>query len=222
MLKQINSFHIHPKNKLLLYNRYVLSKLSWHLTVAVLSKTWICQHLDNLVSKYVRQWLELPFSATLSTIVLSTTNFGPPSVKFQQCQTILRSSLRSSKDDAIKNFWKVTNSGNNIQYDTYQNTIQVLKSTRGDHTKRLKSKLPTQSFIITFLLDRLLKNLNSLWSKAQSKLPTNIFNFTVKYLNNTLATRKNLCLWKLAAPLTAPSFFSLSHSCILLLVANRT
>ena len=71
MLKQIDSCHIHPKNKLLLCNRYVLSKLSWHLTVADLSKTWICQHLDNLVSKYVRQWLELPISGTLSTIVLS-------------------------------------------------------------------------------------------------------------------------------------------------------
>ena len=50
-----------------------------------------------------------------------------------------------------------------------------------------------------FLLDHSLKKLNSLWSKTQSKLPTNIFNFTIKYLNNTLATRKNLYLWNLFA-----------------------
>ena len=83
--------------------------------------------------------------------------FQLPSVKSQQYQTILRSSLRSSKVDAIKNFWKVTNCGNNIQYDTYQNTKQVLKSIRDNYTERLKSKLPSQGFIITFLLDRSLR-----------------------------------------------------------------
>ena len=139
-------------------------------------------------------------------------------MKSQQCQTILCSSLRSSKDDAIKNFWKVTNCGNNIQYDTYQNTKQVLKSIRDDHTERLKSKLPSQGFIITFLLDRSLKNRNQLWSKAQSKLPTNIFNFTLKYLNNTLTTRNNLCLWKLAA--SPDCFFCLQSESLLHIVAG--
>ena len=56
MLQTVDSLHIHPKNKLLLYHRYILSKLSWHLTVADLSKTWICEHLDNVVTKYIRQW----------------------------------------------------------------------------------------------------------------------------------------------------------------------
>ena len=30
-------------------------------------------------------------------------------------------------------------------------------------------------------------------------MPENIFNFTIKYLNNTLATRKNLCKWSLSS-----------------------
>ena len=34
MLKTIDSLNIHPRNRLLLYDRYVLSKLSWHFTVA--------------------------------------------------------------------------------------------------------------------------------------------------------------------------------------------
>ena len=34
---------LHPKNKLLLYNKHLLSKLSWHFTVANLSKTWVCE-----------------------------------------------------------------------------------------------------------------------------------------------------------------------------------
>ena len=52
---------------------------------------------------------------------------------------------------------------------------------------------------MSFLLEHSLQKLTSLWSKAQSKLPPNIFNFTIKYLNNTLATRENLSLWNLTA-----------------------
>ena len=198
----IDSLHIHPKNKLLLYDRYVLSKLFWHFTVDDISKTWICEHLDNIVIKCVRQWLDLPISATISSIILSHKNFRLAlqlsSFKFQQCQTALRSSLKQSRDKTVNRLWKSTNCGTNIQYDVYKNTKQILSAIRSDDTERLQSKLPSQGFLLSFLLDHSLKQLNSLWSKTQSKLPTNIFNFTIKYLNNTLATRKNLYIWNLS------------------------
>ena len=38
----------------------------------------------------------------------------------------------------------------------------------------------------------------SLWSSAQQSMPKNIFNFSIKYLNNTLATRKHLCKWSIS------------------------
>ena len=43
-----------------------------------------------------------------------------------------------------------------------------------------------------------MKSLNSLWSCAQSKLPNKIFNFSIRYHNNTLANRVNLYKWKLS------------------------
>ena len=202
MLRTVDSLHVHPRNKLLLYHCYILSKISWHFTVTDLGKTWISENLDNSVSQFTRQWLELPISATLSSIILSSKTFGLvfqlPSVTFQQCQTVLRSSLNSSKDESIVKLWKTTNCGTNIQYDVYKNTKQILKSICTEHTERLKTKVPSQGFIISFLIVHSLKNLNSLWSRAQSKLPANIFNVTIKYLNNTLATRKNLYLWGLS------------------------
>ena len=39
----------------------------------------------------------------------------------------------------------------------------------------------------------------TLSSSAQGTLPKNIFNFTVKYINNTLPTKKNLCRWGLSS-----------------------
>ena len=93
-----------------------------------------------------------------------------------------------------------------------------MKSIRTEHTNRLKIELPSQGFIISFLLAHFLKNLNSLWSRAQSKLPANIFNFTIKYLNNTLATRKNLYLWGLSN--TSDCSFCLQPESLLHIVAG--
>ena len=125
-LKKIDTFNIHPRNTLLLYDRYVLSKISWHLTVADISKTWISENVDNIVTKYVRQWLDLPISATISSIIPSRKRFGQafqlPSIKFQQCPTALRSSLKPSGNETIIKLWKNTNAGTNIQYDIYRNT----------------------------------------------------------------------------------------------------
>ena len=54
MLTRIDAFPVLLKNKLLLYQLYILSKISWHLTVATLPKTWVIQHLDNVVTRFVR------------------------------------------------------------------------------------------------------------------------------------------------------------------------
>ena len=94
LMNRIDSLSCHPKNKLVIYHQFVLSKLSWHLTVADLIKTWVVQNLGNIVTKYVRQWLDLPISATLSTLVLQKPKYGInlilPSTKFTQCQTIIK------------------------------------------------------------------------------------------------------------------------------------
>ena len=57
--------------------------------------------------------------------------------------------------------------------------------------------MPSQGALLSFLLDHSLKKLNEIWYGVQSNLPANIFNFTIKYLKNTLPTRKSLSLWKL-------------------------
>ena len=76
----------HPKYKLLLYHRFFLSKLSWNLTIADLSKTWVTDNLDNIVTSYVRKCLELPISTTASSLILNKSNYGInlvfPSTKF--------------------------------------------------------------------------------------------------------------------------------------------
>ena len=201
-MNRIDSLSCHPKNKLLIYHRFVLSKLSWHLTVADLSKTWVVQNLDNIVAKYVRQWLDLPISATLSTLVLPKSKYGInlilPSTKFTQCQTVIRNALKTSPNLEINAMWAATSNGSNIQYDQYRNTKQVLTAIQKDHEDRINHKLTSQGFIMCSILKLSNSNTRRLWSIVQQNMPKNIFNFMIKYLNNTLPTRKNLYKWSLS------------------------
>ena len=53
----------------------------------------------------IRKWLDIPISGTLSNVFLERNKFGlnicPPSVKFTQCQTVLRSSLKESQTGSL-------------------------------------------------------------------------------------------------------------------------
>ena len=49
---------------------------TWHLTIASISKTWITEHLDSVVRGYVRKWLDIPISGTLSNVFLGRNKFG--------------------------------------------------------------------------------------------------------------------------------------------------
>ena len=68
IMKKIDDLQLHLKNKILICQRYVLSKLSWNLNIADIDITWVKQSLDNIVNQYVRSWLEIPISGTLGII----------------------------------------------------------------------------------------------------------------------------------------------------------
>ena len=202
LMKQIDGIPYHPKNKLLLYHRFVLSKISWHFTIADLRKTWVVENIDNLVAGYIRQWLELPISVTLSTLILPKSKYGInfflPSTKFLLCQTVKRNALKSSPNSDINLLWTQTSFGCNIQYDQYKNTKQVLAAIQKDNESRITHELKSEGFVISCILTHASSKLRSLWSMTQQGMPKNIFNFSIKYLNNTLATRNNLCKWSIS------------------------
>jgi hypothetical protein len=65
LMYEVDLKPLHPKNKILLYSRYVLSKLSWHFTVATISKTRVIENVDSVVNMFIRKWLEVPISGKL-------------------------------------------------------------------------------------------------------------------------------------------------------------
>ena len=200
-MKGINNLPVHPNNKLLLYHRYVLSKVSWHFTVADIRRTWVTDNLDILVSRYIHSWLDLPVSATVTSLVLTQNQFGlnlqMPSIKCNQCQIVPCNILQSSPNANVQALWKTTSTGPTMQYDIYCTTREVLKAVKLGNEERLPHNLPSQGALLSFLLDHSLKKVNGSGSGVQSNLAVNIYNCTIKYRSNTLPTRKNLCLWKL-------------------------
>ena len=147
LMNDIDIKPLHPKHKLL-YSRYVLSKLSWHFTIANISNTWITEHLDSVVNGYIRKWLDIPISGTLSNVFLERNKFGlnicPPSVKFTQCQTVFRDSLKESPNDSLKDLWKSSSCRTNIQYDVYKSTKEVL-----NQEDKLQHHLTSQGFFFS-------------------------------------------------------------------------
>ena len=145
------------------------------------------------------KWLELFISATISSLILNKSIYGInlilPSTKFIECQTVIRNALKSSPNLDIKTLWAETSYGTNLQYDQFENTKQVLKSIQRDHEERINNTLLSQGLVISSVIKNSCQNLKGLWSGVQQHLPRTIFNFSVKYLNYTLPTRKNLCKW---------------------------
>ena len=97
---KIDSLPLHPRNKILLYSRYLHAKLSWDLTTADIDKTWIVNNIDNICKQFIRRWFEISPSGTLDLMLLSREKFGLEVVdvntKLQQCQVTVRRCLRSS------------------------------------------------------------------------------------------------------------------------------
>jgi hypothetical protein len=138
-----------------------------------------------------------------TNIRITNDKFGlsiyPPSVKFIQCQTVLRKALKSSPNESTNNLWKATSNHTNIQYDAYNSTKEVLKYFRSGHENKLLNQLTSQGSFFCSVTKFALPQLNKVWSIAQSQLPKNIYNFTIRYINNSLPTRKNLNRWAISS-----------------------
>ena len=201
LMKTINELPLHPRNKVKLYMSYVLAKLSWHFTITDLGTTWVKENVDNVANDYFRRWLEIPISGTLDICMLSKKKFGiglvEPSTKFIQCQSVIRSKLKSSPNSDIRLIHERTKTGNKLVFDRFQSTRAVSKEIGGKKEKHIVD-LPSQGHVMRAIWADTCERLCSIWPTVQSKMPKNIYNFTIRYLNNTLATNNNLALWGVA------------------------
>ena len=116
VLNKIDMLPLHPKFKLEIYQKYLLSKISWHLTIADMDKTWIKENLDNVCHNRILRWLEMPANRTLDIVLLTKSKFGlniiDISTKHSQCQVALRNRLSKTVNEDVKYVYNSTKSNN--------------------------------------------------------------------------------------------------------------
>ena len=194
ILDKIHKLPLHPKNKLLLYNNYLIPKLCWNLTIADLDMTWIKQNLDTLCHNYFRRWLNIPAGGTVQILQLSKSKFGMEildiSTKFTCCQITIRQCLNKSPNPDIRNLFKIT-SHKNTPYDSFSSTKDALKNIRNQKELTVRN-LEVQGAVVKDLWETALPSAREYWFKAQQTLPRNIYNYTIRYMNNSLASLSNL------------------------------
>ena len=179
--------------------KYLLSKISWHLTIADIDKTWVKQTLDMMCHNKFRAWLEIPPCGTLDILLLAKSKFGMNlidiSTKFTQCQVVFRSKLRNSSCSDTGHLYKASSTNTNVQYDRYLKPKEVIKEIRAKLVANITNHLTSQSLVIKSLWNESFPDIVKDWHATIHKLPKNIYNFVTRYLNNTLPTSKNMFLW---------------------------
>ena len=164
-------------------------------------------NIDNIISRYIRLWLEIPVNGTLNIVTQSKRKFGLglilPSTKHTQCQVSFRNKLLNSNNENIR---EIHNSSSkvNLQYDQFNSTRQALKQIRLSDKRYLINNLSTQSLIISSIWKYADSKFINTWSNVISHLPRNIYNFTIRYLNNTLANGTNAKKWGTTNDSTCP------------------
>ena len=198
-INTINNLPLHPKNKLKIYHRYVLSKISWDMTVSDISQTWYKNNVDNFIMSQVRSWFEIPISCTMEIFTLSRSKYGvnliKPSARAFQLKTNFRKVLSQSKNEDIKQLHEITRDQCNIQYDQYKSSRDAIKAIKLRSEEHVIN-LTTQGLVVKAIWNLSWKKANNFWHKALDILPRNIYSFVLRYLNNTLANGSNTIKWR--------------------------
>ena len=117
-----------------------------------------------------------------------------PSTRHTQRQVTFRSNLRKSSNHNVHEIHKPTRNIN-IQYDQFYSTREALKHIRSSDVSCIMEKLTTQSLVVKSIWEFVDGRFINQLSNVISHLPRNIFSFSIRYLNNTLANGANAIKW---------------------------
>ena len=123
------------------------------------------------------------------------------STKLTQCQSVIRNNLQKSSNNDVVRIYYDTNCDTNCD-DQFKSNKEVITQYRKTKEDRKTFALTTQSLVMKSIWEHEMKSAAGIWSKSISKLPKNIYNFSIRYVNNSLANATNMHKWgKAASPL---------------------
>ena len=112
---------LHQRYKLKIIQQFTYSKIRWLLSIYKLDVTWIKQSCDNVVTRFLRKWLNMHPGANISHMFLSHKriglNFSLPSHIYTYAKISTRSLMKTSADIDIRSLYIETQE-KNIAYDS--------------------------------------------------------------------------------------------------------
>ena len=100
------------------------------------------------------------------------------------------------ENDSVKFAYHDSNISSNIQDSSCKSSKDVLKDIRDSKINKILTNLSSQSLIVKSLWNESFNENIKHWYTSFQNLPKNIYNFPTRYINNTLATLKNMTMWK--------------------------
>lgn len=203
-LEQIHRLPLHPKQKIEILTRYVYSKLRWRLTAYDISCTWVKQNLNSIVIEYLKRWLHLHQGANTRHLFLPTNKLGIrlsfPSDLLKSCQLVKRSILKSSKNQEMKDLYKLTIAKHleeeRLLNDREKNVAnRLLRKETTDKIIRDMQGLKEQSVILKELRTLCTGTVINQWYNISQELTANIYRFTRQALIFSLPVKSNLKRW---------------------------
>ena len=205
ILDKITNLKISSQTKLKIVRLYIPSQLNFELRLYNLSKTWIQNELDSLITNKIRSWLQYPINTCVEEIVqlpLCHGGLGIPSLKtIAERQSLsVRAGLRDNKDASIRLLWAET-SYKNVPIDAFLLNTSFLDARRNltnDSTSRSLAhvnSLEIQGTLVSSINSCLSSQEISRWSKYTLTLLESSFKFVRKALQQQLATAANMKRW---------------------------
>ena len=212
----IDRLPLTTQNKLSIVQQYVFSKFRWQFSIYELSETWIHQNIDNIISKYVRKWCQLPACANVEHLSLTLQKLGLDfkfaASLYQQCKLTIRRILSQSQNNEIRRLYSLT-SPQNIRTDSLINQVsrchpdlekkqlsaRIVRDSNKITREEVWNKfmnLKEQNIIIKHIISACQVMTINMWQALAKKLPSNIFNFSRRALTFCLPNNSNLYRWK--------------------------
>ena len=117
------------------------------------------------------------------------------STRFTLCQTVIRNNLRKSSNNEVVRIYYDANCDTILQYDRFISTKEVITQYRKNKEDGITNVSRTQSLVIKSIWEHGMKSAAKTSSKSISKLPRSIYNFSIRYVSNSLANASKMHKW---------------------------
>ena len=206
LLKTTSELDIKPQSKLKILQYFIPSKFTFDLRIYDISYTWIEQFLDAQRYNAIKDWMSYPISTCVNEMLELSKDqggFGIPSFKStaEKLRQSMRWQLKTNANADIRNLWKATSNknikldANLIQHPTKKDAIKALSNDQCANNLHHLQSLNLQYKLLQSVAEHFSKSEINRWATTIDKLPTHLFTFVKKALQQQLPTAVNLKRW---------------------------